>query len=248
MKHTIRYSFGRYEIRVNLWYLMIFLVFQTLLNELGFWQLNRAKQKQYRIAQLERGSQSVVTDLSTITQQQIAQFQSVDLLSELVGYHILLLDNKIDNKRPGYHVLHVAKDKLSGKQFLVNRGWVYAGHDREQFPDIDLPNSPWQVSARIYPVAAEAISTASAAIEDSRDFIRLPVLDQKTLAEIESRLKVTLEPYVLRLNEGSESALKINWMWTNMPPEKHLAYAVQWFALALALLIVSLIVCIKKGE
>lgn len=227
---------------------MIFLVLQTILNELGFWQLNRAKEKQYRIAQLERGSQSVITDLSTISAEQIAQFQSVDIVAKLVGYHILLLDNKIDNKRPGYHVLHVAKDDSSGKLFLVNRGWVFAGHDRSKFPDIEVPNEHWQLSARVYPIADEAISTASAAIEVSRDFIRLPVLDKKNLAEVESRLKIKLEPYILRLNEGSESALKINWMWTNMPPEKHLAYAVQWFALALALLIVSLIASFKKGE
>ncbi|TQV73760.1 SURF1 family protein [Aliikangiella marina] len=249
MKYTIRYSFGRFEIRVNLWYLMIFLVLQTILNELGFWQLNRAKEKQYRIAQLERGSQTVVTDLSSLTQQQIDQFQSVDLITELVGYHILLLDNKIDNKRSGYHVLHVAKDNISGKQFLVNRGWIYAGQDRDKLPEIELPDQSWQVSARIYPIAEEVISTASAQIEESRDYIRLPVLDKKSLTEIESRLSVELEPYVLRLNESSEAALKTNWMWTNMPPEKHLAYAVQWFALALALLIVSLIVSFKrKGD
>jgi surfeit locus 1 family protein len=32
----------------------------------------------------------------------------------------------------------------------------------------------------------------------------------------------------------------------HMPPEKHLSYSVQWFALALAVVIVYLVVNIKK--
>ena len=246
LKHAIVYTFGRYQIRINFWYLIIFLIVQTLLNELGFWQLSRAKAKQTRIVQLEKGSQSILTSLENISTEQIEQFQSVELDLELVGYNSFLLDNKISNKRPGYHVLNVATDPLSGKYLLVNRGWIFAGADRNKLPQVDLPGANWQVSARIYPIAQEAISTASAEIEESRDLSRLPVLDLKVLAQIEEKLDLKLEPYLLRLNEGSSAAYETNWVWTNMSPQKHLAYAIQWFALALAFLIVSLVVCIKK--
>ena len=246
MKYRIEYRLGRYQIHINFWYLIIFLVIQSVLNELGFWQLNRAKEKQYRIVQLEKGSASVVSRLDALTTQHIEQFQSVELNLALVGYTTLLLDNKIDNKRPGYHVLNIATESSSGKTVLINRGWVYAGEQREKLPTVEMPNNQWFVSGRVYPLAEQAISTASAAIESTHDYLRLPVLDKNILAEVEKRLDVSLEPYIIRLNSGAQSALKTNWVWTNMSPEKHLAYAIQWFALALAFLVVSLIVCIRK--
>jgi len=219
---------------------------QTLLNELGFWQLQRAQEKQVRIAQLEKGNESVLTDLNQVSQQHLEQFQSVDLELELNNRSVLLLDNKINNKRPGYHVLNIAHDDKSGKNILVNRGWIFAGVDRNKLPKVEKPQLDWQVQARIYPISGEAISTGSAQIEKSSNVLRLPVLDQSIKKQIEDILELTLEDYLLRLNKESDSALDVNWMWTNMTPEKHLGYAFQWFALALALLILSFIASIKK--
>jgi surfeit locus 1 family protein len=246
LRYTVEYTLGRYRIRFNFWYLIIFLVVQTLLNELGFWQLSRAKEKQTRIYQLEKGSLSVLTSLNMLSNEQVNQFQTVDLQMELVGYDIFLLDNKMYQQQPGYQVLNVARDVASNKLLLVNRGWIYAGTDRARLPLVELPNRNWHVKGRVYPITAEAISTSSAAIERTGDIYRLPVLDMNILREIEARIGSSFEPYVVRLNSDSDAALGTSWAWTNMSPEKHLAYAIQWFALALAFLIVSLVVCVKK--
>lgn len=246
MPHAIEYSVGRYRIRINIWFLIIFLLVQTLLNELGFWQLERAKEKQLRIVQLAKGSDSVVTDISQISAEKVEQFQTVELALEPLKSVVLLLDNKINNKRPGYHVINIAKEVHSGKYLLVNRGWLFAGLDRNQFPEIEMPAQNWQVKARVYPIVDAAISTTSAEIEFSGDRLRLPVLDQKIKTELEAKLKLPLESYLLRLTPESEGALKIDWVWTNMSPEKHLGYAFQWFALAFTFLIISVFVSIKK--
>lgn len=248
MKYTIEYSIGRYKIRVNFWLLIVFLLVQTLLNELGFWQLNRAKEKQVRIYQLQKGSESVITSLADLTERQIAQFQTVELFTEFKLRTTLLLDNKIRNQRPGYQVLHIVRDINSDKNLLINRGWVFAGDDRDRLPEVTLPNQSWKVKGRIYPIEDEALKTASARIENISRAIRLPVLDKQIVTDIEGRLNVELEPYVVRLSKNSEASLETDWVWTNMSPEKHLAYAVQWFSLALAFLIVSLVASIKKGE
>lgn len=246
LKPTLEYSFGRYQFRVNIWYLIIFLIVQTLLNELGFWQLNRAKEKQYRISQLEKGSQSVVSDLNQIGEKEIAQFQNVTLTVELEREQFFLLDSKIHNKKPGYHVLNLVKDPVTDKVLIVNRGWVFAGKDRNQLPSIDLPPLNWNIEARVYPIAKDAITTALAKIEKTEGHLRLPQLDLGILKQLEERLNFKIEPYILRLNKDSQGALVTNWIWTNMSPEKHLAYAIQWFSLALAFLIVSLIASFRK--
>lgn len=246
LTHTIEYSIGRYQIRINFWFLIIFLLTQTLLNELGFWQLNRAKEKQHRITQLIKGNETVLTDLSLINNEQIAQFQSVELELELLDAPILLLDNKINNQRPGYHVLNLVRDTQSGKNLLVNRGWVFAGLDRNQLPKIDSPKYQWKIKGRVYPLSTETISTAQAKIEESKGYYRLPVLDLLIKKQLQALFKLPIEDYVLRLDAEDESAFDTNWVWTNMPPEKHLAYAFQWFALAFAFLIISIVTSIKK--
>ena len=75
MSKAFEYTIGPYKIRVNIWLLIVFLLMQTLLNELGFWQLERAKEKQYRIQQLAKGEQSVVSDLSLISEKILNNFK-----------------------------------------------------------------------------------------------------------------------------------------------------------------------------
>lgn len=246
MIHTIEYSIGRYQIRINFWFLIIFLLMQTLLNELGFWQLSRAQEKQYRMSQLIKGNETVLTDLKMVNDDLVGQFQSVELELELLNDKVFLLDNKINNKRPGYHVFNLVREIESGKILLVNRGWLFAGLNREILPVVALPNPYWKVKARLYPLQSESISTNAAEIEKINNFYRLPVLDVKTKSDLEKQFNISIEDYVLRLDGDTESAFDTNWVWTNMSPEKHLAYAFQWFTLAFAFLIISIVASIKK--
>ena len=248
MKYSIEYSFGRYKLRLNFWLLIVFLLVQTLLNELGFWQLNRAKEKQIRIQQLEKGIEYSLNSLQALTPEHLSQFQSVELTTELIVRKSFFLDNKVRNGQPGYQVLHLVRDLSSEKNLLVNRGWVFTGETRNKLPGIELPGREWNVSGRLYPVIESAITTDDAEIENLSQSYRLPVLDGQIIKQLEKIFDLEIEPYFIRLNADSEAALDTNWVWTNMSPQKHLAYAIQWFGLALAFLIVSLVASIKKGE
>ena len=90
--------------------------------------------------------------------------------------------------------------------------------------------------------------SGDAELENFHDTIRVPVLDSNMLAQLSQLLKVDIEPYVLRLDEEDSQALAVDWAWVSMQPQKHLAYAFQWFALSLAFLIISLFVLVKKVE
>jgi surfeit locus 1 family protein len=255
LSQSLKYSFGRYQIRINIWLLIVFLLLQALLNELGYWQLERAQQKQQRIALMAAGEKTTVNRLADLTAEQIQSFQTVKVNLTADNQRILLLDNKINQKRPGYHVLSLVNERGSEKQVLVNRGWVFAGTDRELLPKVELAPNDWLVEARVYPLPNQTISTGSAAIENfstrehpylNYDVSRLPVLDLQVKQALEKQFNLNLENYILRLNAGSQAALETNWVWTNMPAEKHLAYAFQWFGLSLALLIISVIASIRK--
>ncbi|MGX5175247.1 SURF1 family protein [Aliikangiella sp. IMCC44653] len=251
MKHTIEYNVGRYQVRINVWFLIIFLLLQTLLNELGFWQLNRAKEKQHRLAQLELGGKQPKTETGTLTKAEIERFQLLELKSEWAANPLIFLDNKVHQKTPGYHVLQLVQDTSTSlnqeeRWILVNRGWVFAGVDRNLLPETNAMTGLSVLQGRVYPLPKLANSTRIAEIEEFDGSYRLPVLDLAVKEVLEDKLQVKIEDYILRLNEDSQGALLTNWVWTNMPAEKHLAYAIQWFALALAFLIISFIASIKK--
>ncbi|WP_196140074.1 SURF1 family protein [Aliikangiella sp. G2MR2-5] len=248
MRSTISYHIGRYEIRLNIWLLILFLATQTLLNELGFWQLNRAKEKQQRLEFLAKGNENELANLSHISEKELNQFNRVSLELQPLSSKAIFLDNKTHKKVAGYQVLSLAKDVKSGKSVLVNHGWIFGGKDRLELPKFISPydsGDTWLLSGRLYPITEE-LSPALGEMEVINSNFRIPYLDRAMLSSLEKQFGTRLEAFVIRLDADAPHALEVDWKWTNMPVEKHLAYAVQWFGLALALLIICLVVAIKK--
>jgi len=60
--------------------------------------------------------------------------------------------------------------------------------------------------------------------------------------------KKPLLPVVLRLAPESEHGYRRDWTTVAFGPERHLGYAVQWFALAAAMLVILIILVRKKIE
>jgi surfeit locus 1 family protein len=68
------------------------------------------------------------------------------------------------------------------------------------------------------------------------------------IAEIEKKSGLKLLPYIFLLDEKEESGYVRNWKPVVMQPEKSTSYAVQWFALALALTIIYIVVNLKNSK
>ena len=64
--------------------------------------------------------------------------------------------------------------------------------------------------------------------------------------ELEKALGYPLLPVVLLLNEDQRDGFVRQWHPLKFGPEKNLGYAVQWFGLTLALLIIYLVVNTRK--
>ena len=75
-----------------------------------------------------------------------------------------------------------------------------------------------------------------------------PILVQTvTLSELSNFLGKPLSPYILELSELSESAFVKTWQPINLSSFRHFGYAVQWFGLAIVL-IVGYVFFLRKGE
>jgi len=242
-----RYEFkiGGIQLRINIWYFLIFLLAQSVLNQLGFWQLQRAKEKHHRLQQVEAGLKSQINNLAEIDQAKIEMFQTVQLDLKPIA-ETIYLDNAIYNKQVGYQVFQIAEDSVSAKTVLVNRGWIRALPNREQLPEAETVFGNWQIKGRVYPVADESFIQPEQVMAYVDGHWLLSAMNMVAIESLEKKFRVDLQDYMIRIDGQSEYALEANWVWINMSPDKHLAYAIQWFGLALALLILSVIVAIKK--
>lgn len=245
MRHSIEYKFGQYRLTVNFWFLIIFLLVQTGLNELGFWQLSRAKEKQVRLEKLAKSDIPILNNLKLIPASFLESFGKVELEVELATRINLLVENKIQNGELGYHVMNIVKDIHSNKFVLVNRGWIDGKANRNELPQVKLPPLDWSISARVYPINQQVLSS-DAELENHGKIARMPVMDVRMKSLLEKQFNLKLESYLLRLEKDVSGSYDIEWEWVSMSPDKHLGYAFQWFALSFAFLIISLFVLIKK--
>lgn len=247
MPHSIEYNIGRYRFTINFWFLILFLLVQTGLNELGFWQIERAKQKQAFLDKINRSDEYVKIDFNAVSEQDIQNFKHVKLQAFTDSEQSILVENVIQNGKLGYQVLQLVIEKQSHKQLLINRGWIDGRANRKDIPTIDAPPYEWSISGRLSPIHTQLLS-GKAELEIYPKLIRVPVLDLSIVSQLEKQFAVAIEPYVIRLDEKNQGHFDIEWSWVSMSPQKHLGYAFQWFGLSFAFLLISLFALIKKTK
>lgn len=221
--------------------LVTFFAIVTLLR-LGFWQLERMHEKEERLTQLQQSLAQKPMNLSDVSQLStgIADLP-VNIKATLETEHVFYLDNRIVNGAVGYEIIVPAA--TSQGLVLLNWGWIKANERREHLPEIQLPKSNVSVSGNIViptlnPVVRETATTA-------RDFPI--VIQQIDIALMETMLSRQLLPFVVNV-ESSGADFVRNWQPVVMPPEKHLGYALQWFGLAFAALVIFLIALFKRNS
>ncbi|MEM8984954.1 MAG: SURF1 family cytochrome oxidase biogenesis protein, partial [Pseudomonadota bacterium] len=70
-----------------------------------------------------------------------------------------------------------------------------------------------------------------------------------SIADVAAWTGRSLLPWALLLDGDAEDGFAArDWQPTGLPPERHLGYAVQWFALALTLVILWFVFSLKKHE
>jgi len=217
--------------------LFIVLLMMPLLISLGYWQLDRAQEKREILAEFKSNQESQPVGFELLDSSKNLQYRQVQFVGELDASRRVLLDNRVRNGRPGYEIFEVLTLASSELKILVNRGWVQASLDRNQLPEIAPVTGRVQLRGSLYKVLRGGLQLDDGvrAVENWPG--RVGWISTERAAEIFADEFFT---YQLRLDSDSVGALTTGWPTVSVQPEKHTAYAVQWFVMALVLLLLTI--------
>jgi len=213
---------------------LVLLVLLPVMIALGFWQLDRGAQKQQLLdtwARHRDAAPVLGTDLYTLPDP---DFRRVTLRGTFDPDHSLLLDNRQRDGQVGVELLQPFHDQASGLWVLINRGWL-PWPDRRTPPVFTTPSQPVSLQAWVYVAPGSAFQLGDPT--PTQQWPRLvTAIEPATLWTQLDRSGFARE---LRL-DPSPAAYRLDWPVVNMGPEKHLGYAVQWFAMSSALVVLYL--------
>ncbi|MCB1824731.1 MAG: SURF1 family protein [Candidatus Competibacteraceae bacterium] len=202
---------------------------------LGCWQLDRAAQKaELQTTFAKRFAQPPV-DLTEVDPADSSnRYLHVVASGRYDGVHQMLLDNQVHDGQPGYHVLTPLR--MAGNAILIDRGWVPLGESRQVLPDIGVSTDDITIGGWLAQPASPGLRLGDAAGADQRWPRVIPYVDYQRLSAI---LGYPLQPAVILLVPEAPGGYWRDWRprFGGFGPERHRGYAVQWFALAVALII-----------
>lgn len=226
---------------------LLVLFFPTFI-ALGCWQLHRAEFKQQLLLEYKARLQQpplTLTDKTVIGPQ--LRYAPVKLQGYFDNHHTILLDNQFQNHQLGYYVISPFVLLPSHQVVLVNRGWIVAPN-RQQIPVIPAVKGNKTVLGQVYwpDKPGFVLNNTPETLENG--LLRVQKVDFTQLNNI---LRYNLLPLVVLLDPKEPFGFARQWnpVHMPMPPAMHKGYAVQWFAMAGALLIIVIAVSLKrKGD
>ena len=113
-------------------------IFFLLFIYLGFWQLDRAEQKrEFQSFYNERHQEEIINlNNNLISNTSDFLWRRVSATGIFLEEQQILLDNQVNAGQAGYYVYTPFKIKNSPDIFLINRGWVPVGKDRNKSPKL----------------------------------------------------------------------------------------------------------------
>jgi surfeit locus 1 family protein len=228
---------------------LVYLVLLVLLCSLGTWQLSRSEEKRLFLKQQELGAAS--TEIITLSNHidmnaDELRYKKIQVTGHYDTAHQFLIDNQFSAGKVGYFVLTPFIMQGGTAGVLVNRGWVPLNLDRTVLPDVEIKDVSPVVSGRINHFPSVGIKLAGAEIPTETWPSVLQMVDVNILAK---KLTYALRPFQIELDKDQQSGFKREWQTTSvMLPEQHVAYAIQWFALAITLTILFIGYSFKKND
>ncbi len=205
---------------------------------LGFWQIDRGAQKRaIEEARLASYGALPVDESQLMTATALAR---VRIEGRYDGARQFLVDNRSQRGVPGYVVV-TPFETVGGQRVLVDRGWIAAPASRSELPDAPPPDAAVRIIGMLW--------TPGAATKDASAWSdgwpkRVEQFDGVRMGEAVGGAI----PMEFRLEEDQPGSLEPILLGEEMSSTRHIGYAVQWFAMAIALVAAYIVLGVRRGR
>lgn len=223
------------------WPTVFFVLVFFILVSLGCWQVWRYQQKTIRETTYQQAILGPPMPLLEM-RGQAHLYKRIDVTGIFLNDATVLLHHRYDQHRLGVEVITPVKVGPDGKVIMVNRGWRSQADMNKPIPAIVGPKK--LVGIRYVPQYQFILGDNQISAPGVRPY----AIQRVNIAELENMLALPLYPFVLRLDNTKSNAsfgFQRNWQAITTNPQKHLAYAVQWFLMALGISLVFAVYCMK---
>jgi cytochrome oxidase assembly protein ShyY1 len=142
----------------------------------------------------------------------------------------------------GYRVLTPLK-LSDGGIVLIDRGWLPLGTTRQQLPELAVDEQSRSITGLLDELPRPGVRAGNAGLGSSWP----QVLNYPRDNELRSLFGDSLQSRIVLLDADQSDGFERRWQInTGFGPERHVGYAVQWFGLATALVVIYIIVNLRK--
>ena len=214
---------------------------------LGVWQLSRAEQKRQLLAGFAGVGQAPLEELAAVRESADAtRYPHLRVVGRFVDGRGYLLDEQMHAGQVGVHAIGVFAPAGEECLLLVDRGWVAWNHAPGTTPALPALAQGEATLTGIYAPYPGGGLRLGNQLEQQATWPKLTLyLDP---GQIGADLGRGVLPRMLLVDPAAGSGFVREWTPAVMPPERHWAYAVQWFAFALVAAIIFVALHWRKVE
>lgn len=200
---------------------------------LGFWQLDRAAQKE----DLERlfAADAAYEALSEVDDP--VPFQRLRTRGRYLTDRQILIDNIVRDGRLGYLVITPLEVQFGEPLLLVNRGFVDRASLDNRGIKLNVQAERIEVRGLAGNLPRVGIRGGAGFESAGAEWPRIAVYP--TLEEAAAELDSELMPWVLLLGPEEPNGFGRDWQPAQSGPMTHYGYAFQWFAMAVAVIAIA---------
>lgn len=232
--------FGVFLFRPGLWPTLAGLFFFGLTLWLGNWQLSRADYKRELQARYDRMQEDGLVRIGAATvDKEGLLYRPVEVRGEFLPGQEIFIDNRVYKTHAGYHVLAPFRIEGSSQHVLVNRGWV------------ELVNARRDVLPAVKPVIG-VLSLRGVAIDTKSRYFEFKGAEPEgrlwqnlDFDRYQREFGKSLQPIVIEQTSDTGDGLVREWPRPDTGVGTHMSYAIQWFGLAAAILVLWLVLNVK---
>lgn len=205
-------------------------VFAALTATLGQWQWGKAELKAAKQAVYDEGERlPVLSWQEAVSLGTEAFYRRVRVSGRFLPDYRVLLDNRVQDGRAGYHVL-TPLDMGQDSVVLVNRGWVEAVADRRQVPTVGTPAGELTVEGILVHAQGRYLEleqgTEAGAVWQNLDLDRYRTW-------LGGHGGTVLSYWLVLQTSPTKDGLVRAWPKPDLGIARHRSYAVQWFSLCI---------------